>query len=47
MQSRLEEFLHRFDLDGERSPDNSSGGERKRAALALAFALRAGAAAAR
>src|SRR5689334_4073379 len=33
MESRLEEYLHRFNLDGERSPDNSSGGERKRAAL--------------
>jgi ATP-binding cassette subfamily F protein uup len=39
MESRLDEFLHRFELDGERAPDNSSGGERKRAALALAFTL--------
>lgn len=39
MESRLDEFLHRFELDGERTPDNSSGGERKRAALALAFTL--------
>jgi ATP-binding cassette subfamily F protein uup len=39
MQSRLEEFLHRFDLESERARANASGGERKRAALALAFAL--------
>jgi ATP-binding cassette subfamily F protein uup len=39
LQSRLDEFLHRFDLDPERSPLNSSGGERKRAALALALTL--------
>jgi ABC transport system ATP-binding/permease protein len=39
MESRLDEFLHRFELDGERTPDASSGGERKRAALALAFTL--------
>jgi ATP-binding cassette subfamily F protein uup len=39
MESRLEEFLHRFELDGSRAPEGSSGGERKRAALALAFAL--------
>ena len=37
--SRLTEYLHRFDLDAERSPDTTSGGERKRAALALALAL--------
>ena len=37
--SRLTEYLHRFDLDTERSPDTTSGGERKRAALALALAL--------
>jgi ATP-binding cassette subfamily F protein uup len=37
--SRLNEYLHRFDLDVDRSPDNSSGGERKRAALALALTL--------
>jgi ABC transport system ATP-binding/permease protein len=37
--SRLDEYLHRFDLDPERSPANSSGGERKRAALALALTL--------
>ena len=37
--ARLEEYLHRFGLDAERSLDGASGGERKRAALALAFAL--------
>ncbi|HEY2338830.1 MAG TPA: ATP-binding cassette domain-containing protein, partial [Burkholderiales bacterium] len=36
---KLEEFLHRFNLDPDRAPDNMSGGERKRAALAQAFAL--------
>jgi ATP-binding cassette subfamily F protein uup len=39
MQSRLTEFLQRFKLDGAQPPDVSSGGECKRAALALAFAL--------
>ena len=39
MESRLSEFLHRFDLDGERAPSTSSGGERKRAALALALTV--------
>jgi ATP-binding cassette subfamily F protein uup len=39
MATRLTEFLHRFDLDAEQSPDNTSGGERKRAALALALTL--------
>jgi ABC transport system ATP-binding/permease protein len=38
-QSRLGEFLHRLGLAGEASPTTSSGGERKRAALALALAL--------
>jgi len=37
--ARLQEFLHRFDLDGATDPATCSGGERKRAALALAFAL--------
>ncbi len=37
--ARLTEFLHRFDLDGQADPTSASGGERKRAALALAFAL--------
>jgi ABC transport system ATP-binding/permease protein len=36
---RLVEFLHRFGLDEAISPDAGSGGERKRAALALALAL--------
>src|SRR5262249_12522856 len=36
---RLNEFLHRFELDAEKSPDTPSGGERKRAALALALTL--------
>jgi ATP-binding cassette subfamily F protein uup len=39
LESLLTEFLHRFDLDAERSPENASGGERKRAALALAFTM--------
>src|ERR1700756_4741995 len=39
LESRLEEFLHRFGLTGGASPANCSGGERKRAALALALAL--------
>jgi ABC transport system ATP-binding/permease protein len=39
MESRLTEFLQRFNLDGEQLSDVSSGGECKRAALALAFAL--------
>ena len=40
MESRLEEFLHRFGVSGTSSPVTCSGGERKRAALALALALR-------
>jgi ATP-binding cassette subfamily F protein uup len=39
LQQRLDEYLQRFDLDPERSPANSSGGEKKRAALALALTL--------
>ena len=39
LELRLEEFLARFELDPERPPATSSGGERKRAALALALAL--------
>ncbi len=38
-EARLVEFLHRFGLDEAASPAAASGGERKRAALALAFAL--------
>lgn len=37
--ARLDEYLHRFGLDGDRPLTGASGGERKRAALALAFAL--------
>jgi ABC transport system ATP-binding/permease protein len=37
--ARLTEFLHRLGVDPQRSPDNASGGERKRSALALALAL--------
>jgi ATP-binding cassette subfamily F protein uup len=37
-EARLEECLHRFGLATGRSPAGASGGERKRAALALAFA---------
>jgi energy-dependent translational throttle protein EttA len=36
---KLTEFLHRFGLEPELSPAALSGGERKRAALAAAFAL--------
>jgi ATP-binding cassette subfamily F protein uup len=36
---RLAEFLHRFGLEPELSPAAMSGGERKRAVLAAAFAL--------
>ena len=39
VEARLTEFLHRFGLDEELAPDAASGGEKKRAALALAFAL--------
>ena len=39
IDTRLAECLQRFGLDGARSPDGCSGGERKRAALALALAL--------
>jgi ATP-binding cassette subfamily F protein uup len=39
LELRLDEFLARFGLDPARPPDTSSGGERKRAALALALAL--------
>jgi ABC transport system ATP-binding/permease protein len=39
LESRLEEFLHRFALSGDISALSCSGGERKRAALALALAL--------
>jgi ABC transport system ATP-binding/permease protein len=39
VEARLSEFLHRLDVEAERSPQTASGGERKRAALALALAL--------
>ncbi len=39
VEARLVEYLHRFGLDEAASPAGASGGERKRAALALAFAL--------
>jgi ATP-binding cassette subfamily F protein uup len=39
IEARLVEFLHRLGLDEALDPAKLSGGERKRAALALAFAL--------
>lgn len=39
IEARLDEFLHRLSIDAGRSPHAASGGERKRAALALALAL--------
>ena len=39
VEVRLTQFLHRFDVDGKADPRTASGGERKRAALALALAL--------
>jgi ATP-binding cassette subfamily F protein uup len=39
LESRLDEFLHRFSLSGDKDPASCSGGEVKRAALALALAL--------
>jgi ABC transport system ATP-binding/permease protein len=38
-ESRLNEYLQRFSLDPEVDPARASGGEAKRGALALAFAL--------
>ncbi|MBI3371216.1 MAG: ATP-binding cassette domain-containing protein [Betaproteobacteria bacterium] len=38
-EARLVEFLHRFGIEAEAAWADASGGERKRAALALAFAL--------
>jgi ABC transport system ATP-binding/permease protein len=38
-ETRLVEFLHRFSVNEDAAPTQASGGERKRAALALAFAL--------
>lgn len=37
--ARIDEYLHRFKLNPEKSPLKTSGGEKKRAALALALAL--------
>ena len=39
VEARLVAYLHRFGLEGTASPAGLSGGERKRAALAAAFAL--------
>lgn len=39
IEARLDEFLHRFAVVSDRVPQTTSGGERKRAALALALAL--------
>jgi ATP-binding cassette subfamily F protein uup len=38
-EARLVEFMHRFGLDEATDPLSASGGEKKRGALALAFAL--------
>jgi len=38
IEARLTEFLQRFEVVPERAPETTSGGERKRAALALALA---------
>lgn len=37
--ARLEEYLHRFGLKSDQTLQGTSGGEKKRAALALAFAI--------
>ncbi|MET0497531.1 MAG: ATP-binding cassette domain-containing protein [Steroidobacteraceae bacterium] len=39
IEARLTEFLHRMSVNPEQSPATTSGGERKRAALALALAM--------
>jgi ATP-binding cassette subfamily F protein uup len=39
LEARLVEYLERFGVRGDGDPAKASGGERKRAALALAFAL--------
>jgi ATP-binding cassette subfamily F protein uup len=39
LDARLNEYLHRLEVEPNRAPDSVSGGERKRAALALALAL--------
>lgn len=38
--ARLDEYLHRLHADGERNPLSASGGEKKKAALALALSLK-------
>jgi ATP-binding cassette subfamily F protein uup len=38
LRARLSEYLQRFGLTGNENPNGCSGGERKRAALALSFA---------
>jgi ATP-binding cassette subfamily F protein uup len=38
LEARLTEFLQRLEVAAERAPETTSGGERKRAALALALA---------
>jgi len=42
LEVRLKARLHRYGLEPERDPASMSGGERKRAALALGFALEPG-----
>jgi ATP-binding cassette subfamily F protein uup len=39
IEARLNEYMQRFELDAYKTVATSSGGERKRAALALALAL--------
>ncbi len=39
LDARLNEYLHRLQVAADRDPESSSGGERKRAALALALAM--------
>ena len=39
IESRLNEYMQRLSVNGDTEPASASGGERKRAALALAFAL--------
>jgi ATP-binding cassette subfamily F protein uup len=39
LEARLAEYMERFGVRGDGAPAKASGGERKRAALALAFAL--------
>ncbi len=38
-EARLDEYMHRLEVDPQRSAQSASGGERKRAALAAAFAV--------